>query len=355
MYKSAMVGPDDSVRYLDNGGKATVFTGGSRSWRSHNPGLVGHGLLAIRQGAIGKFGNVAIFGSRQDGRDCLLAVLAGSKFANLKVVQAYRRFDPGFEPYQPEPPSNAGPDEPPPPPECPHTAIKTERLMADLSSAEREDMADVIEHELIGWEAGEKKEESLSDSESAASAAAPQGSNVVINGRTAVHAGSKGRLMTPDICKTPTGNGCSPTLYNNQATSSDADGTAGSVKINGNPACIESSTFAKSSGDAGGSCGGIRSGTTQGPAHFQKGSGNVQIEGEAAVRQFDLMTSNDRNTPPMPLMQGSDAKPPEVAAEAAGEREGTERGAGVDLEIAASETSWDAGMMVHRRPYNSGP
>ncbi len=148
------------------------------------------------------------------------------------------------------------------------------------------------------------------------------GGNVVINGRTAVHADSGGTVSSPDVCKTP--GKCRPRAYRNVAKSADAAQTAGTVFINGQPACHKDSIFATSSGDEGGSCGGIRSGTIKGKAEFITASPNVMIEGIPAVRQGDLMVSNNRNTPPMPLMQPGAGTPPALDSEGA---EGVDEGA----------------------------
>lgn len=139
-------------------------------------------------------------------------------------------------------------------------------------------------------------------------------SNVLINGRTAVHAGSSGILNTVDICKTQVGPAVVPIPYPNIAESADADAAAGSVFINGEPACHAASIFASSAGDEAGSQGGIKSGGTQGPAEFITSSPDVCIEGEPAVRMGDMMISNDGNTPPAPVMQAGAPLPPELAA-----------------------------------------
>ncbi len=140
--------------------------------------------------------------------------------------------------------------------------------------------------------------------------------NVLINGRTAVHAGSGGTVSSPDVCKTP--GKCRPRAYRNVAKSADAAQTAATVFINGHPVCHKDSIFSTSSGDEGGSCGGVRSGTIKGKAEFVTASSNVFIEGVPAVRQGDLMTSNNRNTPPMPLMQPGAGRPPSLDLEGAG-------------------------------------
>lgn len=145
--------------------------------------------------------------------------------------------------------------------------------------------------------------------------------NVVINGRTAVHAGSGGVLNTVDVCKVP--NKCRAQTFNNVAVSSDSAKTAGSVIVNGNPACHKDSIFALSSGDEPGSCGGVSSGTIKQKAEFITFSNNVFIEGIPAVRQNDLMVSNNRNTPPAPLQQPGAAQPPALSPQGAGELKAT--------------------------------
>jgi hypothetical protein len=108
--------------------------------------------------------------------------------------------------------------------------------------------------------------------------------NVVINGLTAVHAGSGGVLNTVDVCKVP--NKCRANTFNNVALSSDAAQTAGSVIVNGN---------------------------IKQKAEFITFSNNVFIEGIPAVRQTDLMVSNNRNTPPAPLQQPGAGQPPALS------------------------------------------
>ncbi|WP_199524525.1 PAAR-like domain-containing protein, partial [Pseudoalteromonas sp. bablab_jr011] len=51
------------------------------------------------------------------------------------------------------------------------------------------------------------------------------------------------------------------------------------------------------------------SGTNDGKAEFIMGSFNVMIEGKPAARQGDPMISNNKNTPPMPLMQSGGPAP----------------------------------------------
>ncbi len=133
--------------------------------------------------------------------------------------------------------------------------------------------------------------------------------NVLINGRTAVHKGSNGVLTTIDVCKTKIGKSTVPIPYTNIARSADAAQTASTVFVNGNPVCHKNSIFAKSTGDEPGNRKGIKSGTIKGKAEFITASSNVYIEGIAAVRQGDMMVSNNGNTAPMPLSQPGAKKP----------------------------------------------
>jgi len=146
--------------------------------------------------------------------------------------------------------------------------------------------------------------------------------NVVINGRTAVHAGSGGILKTSDVCKTP--GKCRPRNYTNIAKSMDSAKTASTVIINGSPACHKDSIFAVSTGDEPGSCGGVSSGTIKQKAEFITASNNVFFEGKPATRQNDLMVSNNRNTPPAPVQQPGAAQPPSLSPKGAGSLEETE-------------------------------
>jgi hypothetical protein len=159
-------------------------------------------------------------------------------------------------------------------------------------------------------------------------------SNVLINGRTAVHANSQGTLTTVDVCWTKVGKPVVPIPYTNIALSTDADKTASTVSINGQPVCNKNSTFAKSAGDEPGSRKGILSGTICGIAEFVTGSFNVLIEGIPAVRQNDLMVSNNGNTSPMPLSQPGAPRAKEVKTEKVEELDETELPNEVPLNVS---------------------
>lgn len=138
--------------------------------------------------------------------------------------------------------------------------------------------------------------------------------NININGKSAVHAGSEGKLITSDVCLTPPF--CVPIAYTNQAESKMTDQGASSVKIAGNPACNNKSTFKISTGDAPGACAGASSGSIGQMAEFITSSQDVMIEGKPAVRNGDKMVSNMRNTAPQPLMQPPVGNPPAGTAKA---------------------------------------
>lgn len=135
---------------------------------------------------------------------------------------------------------------------------------------------------------------------------------VIINGRTAVHQKSKGKLHTTDVCLTPPH--AIPIPYSNLAESKDLQKTARTVFINGYPMAHKKSVFYKSSGDEGGTMMGIKSQTIGGKAEFLQGSPNVFCEGFPAARQLDKMVSNNRNTAPQPLMQPGGRTPEQLQA-----------------------------------------
>jgi hypothetical protein len=90
--------------------------------------------------------------------------------------------------------------------------------------------------------------------------------------------------------------------------SSDTDQGSKKVKCDGNPVCLQNSNFKMSTGDEAGAPGGVVSGKIKGKAEFVNFSFDVQFEGKNVARALDLMLHNDKNTPPMPLIQ-----PPVIA------------------------------------------
>ena len=163
--------------------------------------------------------------------------------------------------------------------------------------------------------------------------------NVLINGRTAVHKGSNGTLTTIDVCLTKIGKPVVPIPYTNIARSADAAQTASTVFVNGHPVCHKNSAFAKSTGDEPGNRKGIKSATITEKAEFITASSNVYIEGVAAVRQGDMMVSNNCNTAPMPLSQPGAKRPERTAIEEIAGAAGSELGDGIPLQINGRSVS----------------
>ncbi|MDO3379332.1 DUF4150 domain-containing protein [Geoalkalibacter halelectricus] len=163
-------------------------------------------------------------------------------------------------------------------------------------------------------------------------------SNVLFNGRTAVHAGSGGTLTTVDVCRTKIGKNIVNITYTNVARSADAANTAATVLINGHPVCHQKSIFAVSSGDEPGDRLGIVSNTIKGKAEFITASSNVFIEGVPAVRQGDMMISNNGNTAPMPLMQPGAAPAAGLNLGAMEEIQGSDRPQRVDYGLLGGKT-----------------
>jgi hypothetical protein len=120
-----------------------------------------------------------------------------------------------------------------------------------------------------------------------------------------VHKSSNGvTIAFPDVCKTPTPAGPVPIPYPNVAKSSDTAQGTKKVKCDGQSTCVKDSNFKMSTGDEAGSAGGVASSKIKGKAEFVNFSFDVKFEGKNAVRAFDLMLHNDKNTPPFPVLQG---------------------------------------------------
>lgn len=129
---------------------------------------------------------------------------------------------------------------------------------------------------------------------------------VGVNFLSMVHAASNGvSIAFPDVCKTPAPPApFVPIPYPNIAMSKDTASGSKKVKVDGNPVCTKDSNFSMSTGDEAGSAGGgIVSSKIKGKAEYVLFSFDVKIEGKNAVRAFDIMLHNDKNTPPFPVLQ----------------------------------------------------
>ena len=132
------------------------------------------------------------------------------------------------------------------------------------------------------------------------------GVTVGVNNLSVVHKSSSGiSIAFPDVCKTPAPPApFVPIPYPNIAKSSDTAKGTKKVKCDGNPICTKDSNFSMSTGDEAGSAGGgMISSKIKGKAEFVNFSFDVKVEGKNVCRAFDLMLHNDKNTPPMPVLQ----------------------------------------------------
>lgn len=132
------------------------------------------------------------------------------------------------------------------------------------------------------------------------------GTSVGVNKLSIVNEDSKGvTIAFPDVCKTPAPPPpFIPIPYPNIAKSSDTAKGTKKVKAEGKPICTKDSNFSTSVGDEAGSAGGgVVSAKQKGKAEFILSSFDVQFEGKNAVRSFDIMLHNDKNTPPFPVVQ----------------------------------------------------
>lgn len=130
------------------------------------------------------------------------------------------------------------------------------------------------------------------------------GVTVGVNNLSVVHKDSGGvTIAFPDLCKTQVGPAVVPIPYPNIAKSSDTDKGSKKVTCDGNPICLKDSNFSTSVGDEPGALKGIASSKTKGKAEFVNFSFDVKVEGKNVPRAFDLMLHNDKNTPPMPVLQ----------------------------------------------------
>ena len=103
--------------------------------------------------------------------------------------------------------------------------------------------------------------------------------------------------------KPPTPGGPVPIPYPNIAKSGDTDKGSKKVKVDGNPICLKDSNFKTSTGDEAGTLKGVASSKNKGKAEFINYSFDVKIEGKNVPRAFDMMLHNDKNTPPLPVLQ----------------------------------------------------
>ena len=102
--------------------------------------------------------------------------------------------------------------------------------------------------------------------------------------------------VTPDVCKTPVGSSTPPIPYSVYAKQGEDANTTATVRMTGKRAHNMGSLVTKTHGDAPGSAGGIKSGTTGAACHPKTHSSSVNIQGKPAIRHTDEWYMNNRNT-----------------------------------------------------------
>ena len=327
-----------SVQYDIDALTADVRSGGSLTWRHNNPTLLGLNNSARSNGALGKASNVAIFEDRASGDAAFLAEIARPKYRDKTLGEMVNVFIPDY--IIPPPQWDDEKNEPILPWNESQTNMDVNKPITNAQA-----FLDLVSSHL-GWEAGSQEQLTKDTQSQAAQVATVSGQNVLINGRTAVHQSSGGKLSTIDICLTTVGPSVIPIPYPNMAAASDVASVAGSVKINGNGAANIKSNFSKSKGDKPGDKRGLMSGTNDGKAEFIMGSFNVLIEGKPAVRQGDLMISNSKNTPPMPLAQSGGASPRGLSLQVRSSLGDQQVGKKIVIKISGSEKLDEDGVSI---------
>jgi hypothetical protein len=180
---------------------------------------------------------------------------------------------------------------------------------------------------------------------------------VIVNSLTVVHKDSGGMSMIfPDVCKTPSPAGPIPMPYPNVAKSQDTDAGSSSVKMDGNPIMLKSSSFMLSTGDEAGSAMGVVSNKIKGKAYPKLYSFDVKVDGDNVFRLTDIMLQNGgspTNTPPgtevqspgaaNPAGPGTDPEVPQVTKLAWAKQEGC---CGDEIELDAETKNFPGGAKL---------
>jgi hypothetical protein len=137
-------------------------------------------------------------------------------------------------------------------------------------------------------------------------------SSTNVNNLTVVHKDSSGIAMSfPDVCKTPAPPAPPiPIPYPNIAQSADTGDGSSTVKIDGQPIMLKSSSFSKSSGDEAGSLFGLVSSKNKGKAYPANASFDVTADGTAVFRLSDPMQTNGAS--PTNALNAALMQPPKV-------------------------------------------
>ena len=86
----------NNVIYTDRDGKRYCFSGGTRTWRNHNPGNLISGKVSKRNNSIGKAGGFAVFPSYEFGHNALVDLLK-NEYANATIPSLVKKYAPEEE------------------------------------------------------------------------------------------------------------------------------------------------------------------------------------------------------------------------------------------------------------------
>ena len=84
-----------TVQYFDENGNMVIRSDGSKAWRNNNPGnMVYYSRgFAVRHGAIGSAGGMAVFPDESTGRQALIALLKTADYQKLSVSDLPEKYD----------------------------------------------------------------------------------------------------------------------------------------------------------------------------------------------------------------------------------------------------------------------
>ena len=133
------------VVYEDSSGARYVFTGGTRAWRTCNPGNIIRSAFARKHGSIGDDGVNAIFPSEKVGRAALTGLLKTQTYQRLTVAAAIERYAPASDGNDPDAYQRFVRD---------RTGIDLDRVMSMLKKSELNALREAIEV-MEGWREGE--------------------------------------------------------------------------------------------------------------------------------------------------------------------------------------------------------
>jgi len=119
----------------------------------------------------------------------------------------------------------------------------------------------------------------------------------------------------PDVCNVPSPAGPVPTPFPNTAECRNADGTVDAVLIGNKEVLVETSRIPISTGNEGGTGGGVVSGVIRGPATFKTASSKVYAKGKRVVLH-GAQTAHNGDNANMPA--GMQVSPSQSKAKAGG-------------------------------------